>query len=134
MVDLLKDKIDKRDNGDDIQSVEEDLRVASDAKRMAYLQSADTKWNKRPTSAYVPARPVTSMGFAEAGGGEDGPGHRPSTSHGAATQPGMLVHEMRSARELAKKYQADLAKMQAKVKVLERRKQELEEKVKENEG
>jgi hypothetical protein len=133
------------------------------------------------------------MGFAAPGGGENGPdqrqskGQRPSTAHGAAAQPRTLVQEMRSARELAKKYQADWAKMQVlslisnpiqfkqalssltlptcrldvdawqmlnlctrkytsmlsqrghaphqeKVKALERKKQELEEKVRENEG
>jgi hypothetical protein len=58
------------------------------------------------------------MGFAASGGGENGldqrqsKGQRPSTAHGAAAQPGTLVQEMRSARELAKKYQADWAKMQ----------------------
>jgi hypothetical protein len=57
------------------------------------------------------------MGFAASDGGENGPdqrqnkGQRPSTAHGAA-QPRTLVQEMRSARELAKKYQADWAKMQ----------------------
>ena len=122
MLDLLKDKMDRRDSQRTPTTT--DLQDASWAKMEAFDKSSETKWNKRPTSSYQAQRSafVTDVN-------EDGEIARPDTA-----PPGVTVHEMRSAREMAKQYKSDYSAMQKKVEELLKKKKALEAKVKEEFG
>ena len=129
VIDVLNQKIEHRDSereaGGDGWTAEE-LQEASREKSMAYQQSTETKWNKRPTSA-APARPQTGL---ESGGlrGEEDQLARPGTAPGRLHTKD-IVKEMREAREGAGKFRAQYGAMVQTVEALTKQKEDLQKRL-----